>query len=188
MTARFWYMKRNRSENARSQTAPTREVQVKHKIAFVAVCAFGACSILAQAQAPPPADRAPVFWSAAQMKEIDQKLAAQVDPQLNMAGARLLSSANAIYRTGPSQSEAHEKQADFIVVRSGEGTILVGGRIVGGKLARANEIRGDSIEGATPYKVGPGDSLFIPVNVAHQFVVEKGKHLALTLIKIDAQP
>ena len=144
---------------------------------------------MAQAPPRPAADAAPVFWSAAQMKAMDETLAARVDPSpgVNMAGARLLSTANAIYRTGPSQAESHEKQADFIVVRGGEGTIIVGGRMLGGKLSRPDEIRGDSIEGGTPHRVAAGDSLYIPVNAPHQFVVEKGKHLALTIIKINPQ-
>jgi mannose-6-phosphate isomerase-like protein (cupin superfamily) len=144
------------------------------------------------AQTPPrtPADTVPVFWSAAQFKEMDERLAGRVDPSpgVNMAGARLLSTANAIYRTGPSQAEVHEKQADFIVVRGGEGTIIAGGRMLGGKLSRPDELRGDSIEGGTSYKVAAGDSLYIPVNAPHQFIVEKGKHLALTIIKVDPQP
>jgi len=71
------------------------------------------------------------------------------------------------------------------VVRGGEGTIIVGGKIVGGKLSRPDEIRGDSIEGGTSYRVAAGYSLYIPVNAAHQFIVEKGKHLALTIIKLN---
>jgi mannose-6-phosphate isomerase-like protein (cupin superfamily) len=49
-------------------------------------------------------------------------------------------------------------------------------------------MNGDSIEGGTSYKVAAGDSLYIPVNAPHQFIVEKGKHLALTIIKVDPQP
>jgi hypothetical protein len=81
------------------------------------------------------------------MKEIDSRLAARQDPVMHNAGARLIASANVIYPTGSSQSEIHQKQGEIIFIREGEGAILVGGKMVVGKLERADEIRGDSIEG-----------------------------------------
>ena len=128
-----------------------------------------------------------VYWSAAQMKESDARLASRVNPQTHNAGAQLIASANVIYRTGPSQSEIHEKQADFIVVRDGEGMILAGGKMIGGKPERANELRGDSIDGGTRYQVAAGDSLYIPAGMPHQFFVESGKHLAITIVKLTQQ-
>jgi mannose-6-phosphate isomerase-like protein (cupin superfamily) len=130
----------------------------------------------------------PVFWTAAQMKEIDSRLAARQDPVMHNAGTSLIASANVIYRTGPSQSEIHEKQGEIIFIREGEGTILVGGKMVGGKVERADELRGDSIEGGTRYTVATGDTLYIPVNTAHQFFVENGKHFAITIVKLNPQP
>jgi mannose-6-phosphate isomerase-like protein (cupin superfamily) len=105
-----------------------------------------------------------------------------------MAGQRLLASASVIYRTGPSQSEIHEKEADFIFIREGEGRIVVGGKMVGGKPERPDEIRGDSIDGGTNYPVAAGDTLYIPVNTPHQFFVEKGKHWVITIVKITPKP
>jgi mannose-6-phosphate isomerase-like protein (cupin superfamily) len=128
-----------------------------------------------------------VYWSAAQMKETDARLASRVNPQTHNAAAQLIASANAIYRTGPSQSEIHEKQADLIVVRDGEGVILVGGKMIGGKPERANELRGDSIDGGTRYTVAAGDSLYIPAGMPHQFFVDTGKHLAITIVKLTSQ-
>jgi mannose-6-phosphate isomerase-like protein (cupin superfamily) len=122
------------------------------------------------------------------MKEIDSGLAARQDPVTHNAGTRLIASANVIYRTGPSQSEIHEKQGEIIFIREGEGTILVGGKMVGGKLDRADEIRGDSIDGGTRYAVATGDTLYIPVNTPHQFFVESGKHFAITIVKLNPQP
>src|SRR6266704_186194 len=40
------------------------------------------------------------------------------------------------------QAELHEKQADLIVVQSGQATIIIGGKIVNGKTTATNEIRG----------------------------------------------
>jgi mannose-6-phosphate isomerase-like protein (cupin superfamily) len=143
---------------------------------------------IAQGPAPAGSDPAtPVFWTAAQMKEIDARLAARQDPVMHNAGTRLIASANAIYRTGPSQSEIHQKQGEIIFVREGEGTILVGGKMIGGKLDRADELRGESIDGGTRYNVATGDTLYIPVNTAHQFFVENGKHFAITIVKLNPQ-
>src|SRR5437879_11605810 len=45
------------------------------------------------------------------------------------------------------QAELHETQADLLIVQSGGATIIVGGKVVGGKTSAPNEIRGTSIEG-----------------------------------------
>jgi mannose-6-phosphate isomerase-like protein (cupin superfamily) len=148
-------------------------------------------SLSATAQGPPPPapdPPTPVFWSAADIRKIDDRLAAQQNPATHNAGARLIPSANAIYRTGPSGSEIHEKQGEIIFIREGEGTIVVGGKMVGGKTERTNEIRGDSIDGGTRYAVTAGDSLYIPANMPHQFFVDPGKHFAITIVKLNPLP
>jgi mannose-6-phosphate isomerase-like protein (cupin superfamily) len=163
----------------------------RHLIAAAFCLAAGSLLLIAQApqRGQPAGDpKTPVFWSAQQMKEIDTRLGTRVSPQTNMAGERLLGSASVIYRTGDSMAEAHEKQADFILIREGEGSVVVGGKIIGGRTERPDEIRGDSIEGGTRYPVAAGDTLYIPVGMPHQFFVEKGKHWVITLVKISPQP
>jgi mannose-6-phosphate isomerase-like protein (cupin superfamily) len=164
---------------------------MKSKLYLVLISVLGiisSLSLTAQAPARPTKDPAtPVFWSAAQMKEIDQRLASRQDPSTHNAGTALIASANAIYRTGPSQSEIHEKQGDLIFVREGEGAIVVGGKMIGGKPERSGEIRGDSIEGGTRYPVAAGDSIYIPANMPHQFFVENGKHFAVSIVKLNPQ-
>jgi mannose-6-phosphate isomerase-like protein (cupin superfamily) len=132
--------------------------------------------------------KTPVFWSAEQMQKIGSDLAPRVSSQTNVAGQSLIASANLIYRTGPSGSEIHENDADFILVREGEGAILVGGKMIGGKPDRPGEIRGDSIEGGTRYGVKAGDTLYIPAKMPHQFFVDKGKHWVITIVKITPKP
>ena len=164
-------------------------MRLKQFLVILGLPAF-VSSFVAIARAPqrPAGDPAtPVFWTAAQMKEIDSRLAARQDPVTHNAGARLIASANVIYRTGPSQSEIHEKQGEIIFIREGEGAILVGGKMVGGKLERADEIRGDSIDGGMRYNVAAGDTLYIPVNTPHQFFVDSGKHFAITIVKLNPQ-
>jgi len=129
----------------------------------------------------------PKFWSAQQIRDQAATLKPRVDPNTHNAATALIPSANLIYREGDSGSEIHEKFADIIFVHEGEGSILVGGKMIGGKQDRPNEIRGTSIEGGTRYAIAPGDSIYIPANMPHQFFVEKGKHFVITIVKVTPQ-
>lgn len=152
---------------------------------------LGGLALMAQAPqgaAPAGDPSTPVFWSAKQFKDLATEAGTRVSPDTHMAGVRLLPSASMIYRVGDSGSEIHEKAADFISVLEGEGAIVVGGKMIGGKPSAADEIRGDSLQGGTRYPVAAGDTLYIPANVPHQFFVEKGKHWVITIVKIAAKP
>jgi mannose-6-phosphate isomerase-like protein (cupin superfamily) len=137
-----------------------------------------------QATADPPE---PVFWSAQHIRELADTMKPRVDPGTHNAAMALIPSANLIYRDGDSGSEIHEKFADIIFVHEGEGSILIGGKMIGGKQDRPNELRGTSIEGGSRYKVAPGDSIYIPVHMPHQFFIEKGKHFVITIVKVTPQ-
>ena len=130
----------------------------------------------------------PVFWSAGRLKEIDKKIASNVDPARHLGLERLLDSATVIYRVGPSEAEIHLKLADFIFVRSGEGTVLVGGSIVEGRQSAPDEMRGKAIEGGVRYPLAAGDSIYIPANTVHQFLVEPGMNFTATIVKITPKP
>ena len=129
-----------------------------------------------------------VFWSANDLAQRQEKAKGEVDPQLHRGVERLLDSATLIYRDGPSEAEAHTDRADFISIREGQGSIVIGGRMIGGKPTTAGEIRGASIEGGTKYAVAAGDALYIPVNVPHQFFVEPGQHFVVTIVKVSPRP
>ncbi len=118
------------------------------------------------------------------MKSIDQKLAANVNPETHVGVQRLMDSAIVVHRVGPSGAEIHTKEGDFIFVLAGEGTVLAGGTIVDGKSSGPDEMRGKSIDGGTRYPLKAGDSIFIPANMVHQFLVERGKEFTATIVKI----
>jgi mannose-6-phosphate isomerase-like protein (cupin superfamily) len=130
------------------------------------------------------AAQGPLLWSAKQLEDAEAKARSTVDPTFHRGVQRLTDSATLIYRDGPSEAEAHTDRADFIVVRGGSGTMLIGGKIIGGRASGAGEIRGDSIEGGKPYPVAAGDSLYIPINVPHQFLVQPGQHLVTVIVKV----
>jgi mannose-6-phosphate isomerase-like protein (cupin superfamily) len=91
-------------------------------------------------------------------------------------------------REGSSgQAEWHEKQADLIVVQSGQATIVIGGKLVNGKTTATNEIRGTSIEGGERQALKAGDVVHIPMKTAHQVLLEAGQTLDYVVLKVDSQ-
>ena len=129
-----------------------------------------------------------VFWGVAEMKNRDKELAAKMDETKAGIGNLLTKPTfNAIvfHREGSGQSEAHEKLADFLIVRSGEGAILVGGKSIDAKETAPGETRGKRVEGGTRYKLTPGDVIYIPAGVPHQVIVENGKQLNAMVIKVE---
>jgi mannose-6-phosphate isomerase-like protein (cupin superfamily) len=154
-------------------------------VVVVAVAVLGAVVLAAQAPRGAQSDpKAPVYWSAQQLKEISTSMSNRVSPQTHNAGQSLIASANVIYRNGDSGSEIHQKVADFIFVHEGQGAILIGGKLLGGQQTAADEIRGDAIDGGTRYPIAAGDSIYIPAGTPHQFFVESGKHFFITIVKV----
>ena len=112
----------------------------------------------------------PVYWSAAKSKELAQEAKSKLSKETGMATSRLMDSAFMVHREKTSQAEAHAAQADFLIIN--------------GKADRPGEIRGDSIEGGTPYPVKAGDTLYVPKTMPHQFQVTPGQYIVYTVVKI----
>ena len=91
-----------------------------------------------------------------------------------------------LHRDATGQAEFHAKQVDVIVVRSGHGSIKIGGKILDGKTSAPNEIRGTSIEGAEIHPLKEGDVMHVPVNTPHQVMLEAGQSIDYLAIKVDA--
>ncbi len=149
-------------------------------LAFALALLVGPCAALAQ--------QAPIVWRAAQMAELEKKIAGSVDPARHLGLERLLDSATLIYRDGPSEAEVHDSLADFITVRSGEGEVTIGGTIVDGRATAPGEQRGPAMRGGTTHAFKTGDVIFIPANTVHQFLVAPGKHFVVTIVKITPKP
>lgn len=130
----------------------------------------------------------PMFWSASQQKDFDQKALAKLNPDRHLGTERLMDSAFIAYRNGSGEAELHEKQADLLLIRSGSGTVLVGGKMVEGKATGPGEIRGKAIEGGTRYPIAAGDILYIPANMVHQFLIEPGQSFTAMVVKITPKP
>ena len=85
------------------------------------------------------------------------------------------------------QAEWHAKQADLIVVQSGQATIVIGGKIVNGKTTATNEIRGTSIEGGEKRTLKAGDIVHVHVKTPHQVLLDAGQTLDYVVLKVDSQ-
>jgi mannose-6-phosphate isomerase-like protein (cupin superfamily) len=147
-----------------------------------------ACLIPFQTPLPAADPAQPLFWSSNQNQGFDKLAESKLNPDRHLGTERLLDSAFVAFRNGNGEAEIHVKQADLLLIRSGEGTVLVGGKIVDGAPSGADEIRGKSIEGGTKYPIKAGDTLYIPANMVHQFQVEPGKSFTAMVVKITPKP
>jgi mannose-6-phosphate isomerase-like protein (cupin superfamily) len=92
-----------------------------------------------------------------------------------------------VHREATGQAEFHARQADLIIVRSGAGSIKIGGKILDGKTTAPNEIRGTVIEGAELHPLHEGAILHIPAGTPHQVMLETGQTVDYFAIKADAK-
>jgi mannose-6-phosphate isomerase-like protein (cupin superfamily) len=126
----------------------------------------------------------PMFWSASQNKGFDKKAAGNLNNERHLGTERLMDSAFVAFRNGSGEAELHTKQADLLLIRSGSGTVLIGGEMIEGKPTGPEEVRGKSITGGTRYPVAAGDTLYIPANTVHQFLMEPHQSFTAMVIKI----
>jgi hypothetical protein len=57
----------------------------------------------------------PMFWSAAENKNFDQKAAAKLNDERHLGTERLMDSAFVAFRNGSGEAELHVKQADLLL-------------------------------------------------------------------------
>lgn len=157
------------------------------RFAFLAICLFLVMATVRVSVHAADPDK-PMFWSAAQNKDFDKKATAKLNDERHLGTERLIDSAFVAFRNGSGEAELHLKQADLLLIRSGSGTVLVGGQMIEGKPTGPDEVRGKSISGGTRYPVATGDTLYIPANTVHQFLMEPGQSFTAMVIKITPKP
>lgn len=77
--------------------------------------------------------------------------------------------------------EQHDNIEDYVYIQSGEGTILVGGQMLG----RTGDL-GTGIVGGNRYPVGAGDVLRIPAGIPHAYLVGDAGHITYVLVRVPA--
>jgi mannose-6-phosphate isomerase-like protein (cupin superfamily) len=85
------------------------------------------------------------------------------------------------------QAEIHENITDVFIIQSGEATLTVGGKMVGGKSTGPGEIRGTSIEGGVTKRMGAGDIINIPAGTPHHTQLGPGQKVTYFIVKIKAK-
>jgi mannose-6-phosphate isomerase-like protein (cupin superfamily) len=91
----------------------------------------------------------------------------------------------AIRREGDGEAEVHDTQVDVIFVKSGEGTLVLGGTVVEPRTTAPGEIRGKSIKGGVSKKIAAGDVIHVPAKIPHQMLVPKS--LSFEVVKVDTK-
>ena len=128
------------------------------------------------------------LWKSSELKSYEQKLSPKVDAHkvaTDRPGTYGNHLAMIAHREGSGEAELHEHQADFFIVESGQGTLVVGGKVVNGRSTGPGEIRGASISGGTKHAIAAGDVAHIPANTPHQLLLEPGKQFTYITIKVD---
>jgi mannose-6-phosphate isomerase-like protein (cupin superfamily) len=130
-----------------------------------------------------------VLWRTTDLKGLEQKLAAKVDPRSKSASEPLGTFPNHLFalahREASGEAELHETQTDIFVVESGEASLVVGGKVAGARTTGPGEVRGSSIEGGRQVKLAAGDIVHIPAKVPHQLLLQPGKQFTYFVVKVD---
>jgi hypothetical protein len=130
------------------------------------------------------------LWNAAELNRREAALSKKVGP--DHSARETLADYNDhrvryLYRDADGLPEQHDKIVDIVIVHSGEGTLLLGGKMINqSSPSRNGESMGSGIEGGERHPLTAGDVIHIPATVPHAFLVPKGKHITYVLVKFPA--
>ena len=131
------------------------------------------------------------LWTAAELKQRDEALSRKVGPD-HSARETLADYGDHrfrfLYRDADGAPEQHDKIVDVVFVQSGEGTLLLGGKMINPKgSSSTGEWLGTGIEGGERHPLAAGDVLHIPATIPHSFLVPKGGHITYVLVKFPGE-
>lgn len=152
-------------------------------------CVVVSALLLARPLAAPQAQFG--LWSAAELSQRSAALATKVGADRSSRETladyghhrfRLL------YRDADGLPEQHDNIVDVVMVQSGEGTLQLGGDMIGRRAGSGDgEYVGTRLEGGTGHPLGAGDVVHIPAGIPHSFLVPKGKHITYVLVKFPKE-
>ena len=131
------------------------------------------------------------IWKAAELKQRDEALSKKVGAD-HSARETLADYGDhrfrLLYRDADGLPEQHDNTVDVVIVQSGEGTLVLGGKMINLKASSVGigEYVGTGIEGGERHALAPGDLVHIPAKIPHNFLVAKGKHITYVLVKLPA--
>lgn len=151
---------------------------------LLACVALIATAASAQTPPTPPAhDYAQPFYMSA--ADLAAKTAGGVTFEVPTApGARLMR----IRRDKDGEIEIHRDYADQIIALSGRATARIGGTVTGQRAIADGDWRGGVATGFKTYEIGPGDVLWVPAGMAHQFIVPAGQPFQYFTVKNRQAP
>jgi mannose-6-phosphate isomerase-like protein (cupin superfamily) len=147
-----------------------------------------ALALLCTAFALPAGDPAGFFlWRSAELKGYAKTLAPKMNDK-HVASEVIAKFGNygfqIAHREGSGEGEWHARMADVFFVQSGEATLVYGGELVDGRQTTEGEMRSAAIRGGMEKKIAAGDVVTIPVKVAHQMKLDKGKEITYFVVKV----
>jgi len=130
------------------------------------------------------------MWKPAELKQRDEALSKKVGAD-HSARETLADYGDhrfrMLYRDADGLPEQHDNMVDVVIVQSGEGTLVLGGKMINLKAGPGpGEYVGTGIEGGERHALAPGDLVHIPAKIPHNFLVAKGKHITYVLVKFPA--
>jgi hypothetical protein len=130
------------------------------------------------------------MWKAAELKQRDEALSRKVGAD-HSARETLADYGDhrfrMLYRDADGLPEQHDNMVDVVIVQSGEGTLVLGGKMINLKAGPGpGEYVGTGIEGGEQHALAAGDLVHIPAKIPHNFLVAKGKHITYVLVKLPA--
>jgi mannose-6-phosphate isomerase-like protein (cupin superfamily) len=127
------------------------------------------------------------IWKAKDLNATGKALAKKVDAH-KVASEALGSVGNRTFvlahREGSGQAEWHEKQADVMVIESGNVTVVYGGEIVDETTTAPGEKRGSSIKNGQEVALTAGDIMNIPAKTPHLMKVAPGQSVTYFIAKV----
>ena len=141
----------------------------------------------AQAPAAPPATFA--LWKSGDLVKHDEELSKHVGE--DHSSRETLADYKShrfrmLYRDADGNPEQHDAIIDIVYVKSGEGSLMLGGTMAGRRTTGAGEFVGTRLDGGERHPLGAGDIVHIPAGIPHAFLVPTGKHITYVLLKIPA--
>jgi mannose-6-phosphate isomerase-like protein (cupin superfamily) len=152
-----------------------------------AIRLLAAALVVVPVLAPDPVGFA--MWKQEELKQRDEALSKKVGPD-HSARETLADYGDhrfrLLYRDADGVPEQHDNTVDVVIVQSGEGTLVLGGKMVNLTARGIGEYVGTGIEGGERHALAPGDLVHIPAKIPHNFLVAKGKHITYVLVKFPA--
>ncbi len=155
------------------------------KRTIATVCGFVLVAYAGSAQSPGATQ-----WTDAQLKSFAASLVQKMDASKSASQPLADLGTYSIqisHREANGQAEVHERVNDVFVVRSGEATLVTGGKLVDPKTTAEGELRASSVAGGQPKPLGAGDIVSIPAGTPHQLLLKGGTSITYLVIKVKAR-